>query len=441
MKIKTFLTISVLILTTTLKGEPQQELKKSLSLEECISKAIEANYSVVISENNLEITRNNVTLEPFLPSLSLSSRQSDSRTNQKNYQSDGTIQNSVVKSTSFINGASLNWRLFDGFSMFATREKQQELLAQGEYNFRSVVENLIMKISSQYYSIISLQNQVNLLNELVNISQIRYNQALTRYNIGSDSGLEYKQAKIYLNSDSSKLMLQKENLKNAYLELYAMMNISFESDYIINDSIIPESQLDLRNLLEMANENNTSLNALKAGERVAQLDTKVAISSRYPTLDFSAGYNYNINRSQLIPSKFNESDGMNWGFSISFPIFNGNEINRKIKNARLAQENARLSLQKAQQDMESELRQLYNLYSNSLRLIEFEEESRESAYLNLEAAMEKYRLGSLSGIEFRDYQLSYLDASDRKLRALYQTKISEITLHLMAGELYNIKDK
>jgi len=441
MKIKILITISVLILTSTLKSEEPQELRKTLSLEECISRAIESNYSVVISENNLQITRNNVTLEPFLPTISLSSRQSDSKTNQKNYQSDASVQNSVVKSTSFLNGASLSWRLFDGFSMFATREKQQELLAQGEYNFRSVVENLVMRISSQYYSIISLQNQVNLLTELVNISQIRYNQALTRYNIGSDSGLEYKQAKIYLNSDSSKLMLQKENLKNAYLELYAMMNVPFESEYQINDSIVPETQLNLANLLEKANENNTSLNSVKSGERVAKLETRIAISSRYPTLDFSAGYNYNINRSQLLPSKFNESDGMNWGFSLSIPLFNGNEINRKIKNARIAQENAALSIQKAQQEMESELRQLYNLYANSLRLIEFEEESRESAYLNLEAAMEKYRLGSLSGIEFRDYQLSYLDASDRKLRALYQTKISEITLHLMAGELYNTRGK
>ncbi len=436
MKIKSILTISVLILATALKGEDPQD-KRILTLEECIAQALESNYSVVISGNNLEITRNNVTLAPFLPTLSVSSRQSDSRLNQKNYQSDGTAQNSVVKSTSFVNGASLNWRLFDGFAMFATREKQEELLAQGEYNFRSVVENLIMNISSQYYSIISLQNQVNLLTELVSISQIRYNQALTRYNIGSDSGLEYKQAKIYLNSDSSKLMLQKENLKNAYLELYALMNLSFDSEYIIKDTIIPETQLNLFDLLDKAFENNTTLNSVRVGERVAKLDTKLAESSRYPTLDLSAGYNYNINRSQVMPSRFNESDGLNWGFSLSIPIFNGNETNRKIKNTKLAQESAQLSLLKAKQDLESELRQLYNLYNNSLRLIEFEEESRESAYLNLEAAMEKYRLGSLSGIEFRDYQLSYLDASDRKLRALYQTKISEITLHLMAGELYN----
>ena len=72
-------------------------------------------------------------------------------------------------------------------------------------------------------------------------------------------------------------------------------------------------------------------------------------------------------------------------------------------------------------------------------MIEFEDESRESASLNLEAALAKYRLGSLSGIEFRDIQLSYMNASDRRLRALYQAKESEISLHLMAGELFRLR--
>lgn len=320
--------------------------------------------------------------------------------------------------------------------MFATREKQQELLSQGEYNFRSVIENLVMRISAQYYQIISLQNQVSLLTELVAISQVRYTQALTRYNIGSDSGLEYKQAKIYLNSDSSRLMLQKENLRNAYIELYRMMNVSLESQYTINDTIIPAPQLEIVNLLESADNNNTTLNSLRAGEKIAILDTRLAKAARLPSVDFSAGYNYNFNRSQYFPSKYNESDGINWGFSLSLPLFNGNEINRKVKNAKILEENARLSIEREMQNIESDLRQLYNLYTNNLRLIAFEEESRESAYLNLEAAMEKYRLGSLSGIEFRDYQLSYLDASNRKMNTLYQAKVSEITLLLIAGNLF-----
>ena len=437
--IKLYFTAAVLVLLSAMNAGAQSAApgdSLSLSLERCIERALEANYSVVISENNLEIVRNNVTLAPFMPYVSVGSRQSSNNMQQRNFTQDGGIENSTSKSNSIINSATLNWRLFDGFSMFAERGKQETLLLQGENNFKSVLENLVMQISVQYYLIISLQNQVNLLDELVSISQIRYNQALTRYNIGSDSGLEYKQAKIYLNSDMSRLLLQKENLKNAYIELYRLMNLPLNSTHSIKDSIIPEPQMNVAELISSATENNTTLKGIKAGEQIAKLDTRIARASRYPVLDFSTGYNYNLNQSMYFPSKFNESNGLSWGLSLSIPIFDGNEINRKIKNARITEENASLNYLKARQEIESELYQLYNIYSNNLRMIEFEDESRESAFLNLEAAMEKYRLGALSGIEFRDIQLSYMDASDRRLKAIYQAKVSEITLHLMAGELF-----
>lgn len=407
-----------------------------ITLEQCIKRALEANFSVTIADNDLEIAKNNVTLAPFLPSVTLSSRQSANRLEQRNYTEEGVRENSSASSSSILNSANLSWTLFDGFSMFATREKQKELLARGEYNFRSVAENMVMQVSAQYYLIISLQNQVNLLEELVAISQIRYNQSLTKFNIGSSSGLEYKQAKIYLNSDSSKLLLQKENLKNAYIEMFRLMNVPLDSKSVIKDSIIAEPVLDIERLIALANENNTSLAALRAGERIAKLDTRITKASRYPSLDLTAGYSYNFNQNQYFPSRYNESNGLNWGLSFTVPVFDRNEINRKMKNARISEDNASLSYLKAKQDLESELYQLYNVYINNLRLIGFEDENREAAYLNLDAALEKYRLGSLSGIEFRDIQLSYLDASDRRLKAIYQAKISEITLHLLAGELF-----
>jgi outer membrane protein TolC len=270
----------------------------------------------------------------------------------------------------------------------------------------------------------------------VGISQIRYNQALTRYNIGSDSGLEFKQSKIYLNSDSSKLMLQQENLKNAYIELYNLMNLPLSSTCVIYDTIATDRSLSLDYLINSAMNKNTEILSLLHGEKIAKLDLQIAKSQRYPTLDLIASYNYNFSKSPLFPSRFNESNGHNVGLLLSIPIFNGGEINRRVKNATLSQDNSTLLIDKSIQDLQSEIMQLYNMYNHNLRLIDFEEESRQSAFMNLDAAMEKYRLGSLSGIEFRDYQLSYLDASDRKLRALYQAKVLELTLRLLAGDLF-----
>jgi len=49
--------------------------------------------------------------------------------------------------------------------------------------------------------------------------------------------------------------------------------------------------------------------------------------------------------------------------------------------------------------------------------------------------LEKYKIGSLSGIEFREFQRSYIDAVDRKLSAIYQAKVSELSLLLLSGEI------
>jgi len=431
-KLKQILPIILLSLSFSVSVSGQE----SLTLQDCIAAALKDNYSVVISTNELKISQNNVNLSPFLPTMTLGAKQTTTSLNERSYISEGTIVEGISKTTSVLNSATISWRLFDGFSMFATREKQEELLRQGQYGFRAVVENLVMDISAQYYKIISLQNQVQLLNELVGISDIRYNQSLTRYTIGKDSGLEYKQAKINLNSDSSQLLLQRENLKNAYIELFRLMNRPALSKYIIKDTIVAEPLMSIDYILSRGMEDNTSLLAAKSGERVAALDLKIARSSRYPTLDLTTGYNYNLYDNDYFPSKYDRYNGYNFGLNLSIPLFDGFEASRKIKNARISQENSRLNLDREKQNLESQLLSLYNLYKNNVRMVEFESENKETAFLNLEAAMEKYRIGGLSGIEFRDIQLSYLDASNRMLEAVYQAKISEITLHLLIGDLF-----
>src|SRR3989339_827688 len=88
-----------------------------VTLEQCIKRALEANFSVIISDNNLQIAKNNVTLAPFLPSVTLSSRQSANRLEQRNYTDEGARESSRSTGSAILNSANLSWKLFDGFSM------------------------------------------------------------------------------------------------------------------------------------------------------------------------------------------------------------------------------------------------------------------------------------------------------------------------------------
>ena len=165
------------------------------------------------------------------------------------------------------------------------------------------------------------------------------------------------------------------------------------------------------------------------------MDLKIARAALFPKLDFDAGYNYSRTKSPEAATSLNRTQGPYWGFSVSMNLFNRLENRRKIKNAKLEMENADLSYQEAELQLKADLAQLYNTYENNLHMVSFEKESAQVAFENLDAALERYKLGELAGIEFREFQRSYIDAVDREVSAMYQTKISELSLLLISGQI------
>ena len=386
-----------------------------LSLTDCIARALDANYGIRIARNEQLIDKNNINYSVFLPTLSASGTQKESIVDSKRKDANSGITRDFKGSVSDNYGANinLNWTLFDGLAMFTTHNRMRELWAVGELETRMAVEELIAQVSVGYYSILVQQSLLDAAKQSLDISMQRYEIARQKHSIGSLSGLELKQTKIDLNTDSSKLVKQQELLKSAYINLNQLMNEDLHRVEYICDTILLGPVLDREEIRTMMLENNTALLMARKEQRISELDMKLAKSAYFPTVDFSAGYS----------------------FSLNVPIFNRLETRRKVKNAKIAIENSRLSYQEVELQMSGNLAQLYNTYQNSLLMVDFETESANVAYQTLTTALDRYRLGSLSGIEFRDFQRSYLDAVTRKVDALFQAKSSEISLLLLSGHL------
>ena len=60
-----------------------------------------------------------------------------------------------------------------------------------------------------------------------------------------------------------------------------------------------------------------------------------------------------------------------------------------------------------------------------------------AAQENYNIAIERYKLGDLSGIELREAQNSLLAAEERLSTAEYSTKICEISLLQLSGQIMN----
>ncbi len=401
-----------------------------MTLDEAIMQALGNNYSLKMTRNDLNIAENNVTLAPFLPTVTGTGRQS--QTNNTTVTSSSPSE----KTTTNVYGAgvSLSWRIFDGLGMFSTYSRTQELLSMSSQRVKIEVENLIMRVCSEYYNIIVQQNRLESSRTSLDLSRSRYQNAEEKYLLGVISGLELQQAKIDLNADSSAVLSQFETVNAAYIRMTNLMNAGHEVNFNIQDTIILAPAVNIDSLRLRTVAYNNQLIMARQGEKISQYDLDYARSQRYPSINFGTGYNYNRNEFPL-SAGYNQTNGLNWGFNMSWNIFSGFETRRRISNAVIEAENSRLAYLDAENEILGELELLYNTYRNNITVTYFETESAELARNTLEIAMERYRLGSLSGLEFREYQNNYLSAINRRLTALYQAKMSEIGLRLLAGEI------
>ncbi len=417
----------ILLLSLSLAAGAQ----KLMTLDEAIMQALENNYSLKISRNDEVIAGNNVTPAPFLPTLTGTGRQSQTTSNTRS-SSAGEDQ---TRTNLYSAGVSLNWRLFDGFGMFTEYSRQKELLSMSSQRVKINVETLIMRVCTEYYNIIVQQNRMESALTSLTLSRARYENAEEKYLLGVISGLDLQQARIDLNADSSAVLTQQETVISAYIRMTNLLNAGHEITFNISDTIILAPEIDVDSLRERTLLYNNQLILARQGEKLSKYDIDLVRSDRYPTISFSTGYNFSRNEFPWQANSYNQSNGLNWGLNLSWNIFSGLETNRRMANARIEAESSRLAYLDIENEILGDLDLLYNTYRNNRIVTNFETQSAEVARASLEIAMERYRLGSLSGLEFREYQRNYLNAINRRLTALYQAKISEIGLRLLAGEL------
>jgi outer membrane protein TolC len=129
---------------------------------------------------------------------------------------------------------------------------------------------------------------------------------------------------------------------------------------------------------------------------------------------------------------------MNYGVTLGMDIFDGFNRRREKANARIDMQNKEYQYREIEQEVKADLITIFYGYENNLRLLRLEEQNLSVARENLEIAMERYKLGSLSGLELREVQKSLLDAEERLISVNYQAKIAEISLMQISGKVMEL---
>lgn len=391
------------------------------TLKQCLEEGLQNNYSLRISRNEEQISKNNATLgnAGYLPTVDLTAGYNGSQSSSNSTQrSDGSVskERNVFDHT-LDAGVDLNWTIFDGFNISTTYKELKELERQGATNTRIAIEDFIASLTAEYYNYIQQEIRLKNFRYAVSLSKERLRIVEERYHIGNFSRLDYQQAKVDFNADSAQYMKQQELVHTSRINLNELMaNKDVDRPIKVKDSIIElKHSLNFQELWEATLNTNASLLKADQNSTLAQLDYKKVLSRNYPYLKLNAGYGYTLNKYDINSIKQRSNWGFNGGLTIGFNIFDGNR-KREKRNASLAIRNAQLEREQLEQSLRADLSNLWQAYRNNIRLLNLERQNLIAAKENHEIAKERYLLGDLSGIEMREAQKSLLDAEERILR-------------------------
>jgi len=408
----------------------------TLTLSDAVKIGMENNFSIRIARNDVSIADNNNTLgnAGFLPKIDASAASNNSFYNIKQEFADGTnYKNTSYPSYGLSGNVLLNWTLFDGFAMFANKQKYSTLEELSNINFQMTVEDAAASIIINYYTIAIENNLLENYHEALTLSRDRLRIAREKAAIGTSYQIAVMQAEVDYRADSSQMLQQVNKIQNLKINLNKL--IGREPDINFNvKKLAPEVvSIELNTIIENLVNQNKEIQAAKLNLRLKEIAIREAQAARYPKISIAPAYNFERKSTPEGSTELNRSFGPAIGISAGITLFNGFNANRNIKNARIYRDNQDLINQSKVQNLKGEAIKYYNNLVLAKNLVELEQKSAELAKTNSNVAMEKYRIGIISDIELRDAQIKYLDAEYRYLNALMQAKTAEVELQVLMG--------
>lgn len=416
----------------------QSQAQQLLTLEDAVKIALENNYDIRLSKNELKIDElnNSAANAGMLPLIQAEIVNNNSILNTTQTQADGNKRSlDGARNLNLTYGVGLDWTVFDGLRMFARKEQLNILQKQGEAELKLAITSKISDVYTTYYDIVQQQQQLAAMDTAIVISRERVTIANNRFTIGKASKLELLNAQVDLNTDNSEMLKQKELIRTTKIRLNEILAREVGTEFSVSDQIEINQSLLLQNIKDDATRQNPQLQAQILAKNSAEQQLKQVKANRYPVVSINSGYNFTRSEASLGFVTQSSGRGFVYGFAAAVPIFNGFLQNRNERIAKVQVESANILVEQQQTALQSQVNAAFESYSINLELIRLEQENLKIAEQNLDITRSKFRIGTIIPIEFRTAQQNLLDAKVRLSNALYQTKINEITLKELSGNL------
>ena len=399
-----------------------------ITLKSAIDTTLSNSFNVKLAENNLQISKINNTpgVAGMLPTLGASVN------NNKNLD----VFLSSANGNTLSSNVTAGMVLFNGFRIWATRERLDLLQSRGELQLNSQIQNSLATVMTTYYDVVRQQEYLTIIQTSLDVSRQKLEIVTARRNVGMANDADYFQALIDVNSSEQSLKAQQLQVDQAKTDLLQIMSGNKYYPFVVNDTIVVDRSLDQNTILGFLQRNPQYLSA-EQQVKINQQIVKEVAALRYPSLRLSTGYNYNRSQGSTFQLTTNENYGPFVGLNLQVPIYNGNANRAQKKAAVINVNNARLQKDELLNTMTSDAVRLHQSYSTSLSQLDSQLKAIEMSGRLVDLVMKRFQVSEATILEVKAAQASYEGTAYQLVNLNYAAKVAEIELKRLMFQLGN----
>ena len=419
------------------------QAQEVLTKEQAVATALDNNYGVKIAKNAVEVAENNSSLlnSGFLPTVTGAAGATYNLDNTEAEFSNGesTILNGA-ESSRYNASVNLNYTLFDGLGRRYNYKRLKEQYQLSELQARETIENTLLQLFSVYYNVAQLSDNLDALDETLTITKDRLVRAEYQFEYGQNTKLEVLNAEVDINNDSINIINTKQLIKNAKRDLKLVLGETYTDDFNVERNVEFTLQFQKDDLFEKAKSRNVALLQTEKNIEISQLDINSGKSAYLPTLGLIGSYGWNKNNNNAASFvSVSTNTGLSGGLNLSWNLFDGGATTTRVKNAKVNLETQKLQKESILLNIDRNFNNAWDNYSNKLEIFNIQEKNIITAQNNFERTQEKFKIGQVNSIEFRQAQLNLLNAELSRNQAKFSAKLSELEVLQISGELLNVQ--
>lgn len=364
-----------------------------------------------------ERTRVSISISETLPTgttLSLNSNITGSVSSLYTDQAIGNIEISITQSLlqGFGTGANL-----------ASLRKAKLDVDISQAELKAFAENLVSRVEKAYWSLYLAGEKISIQRESLALAERQLNESMERVAVGKLADIELAAVNAEVASRREALIDAQGSYEKARLQFLYLLNPQGEDMWTmmpatIDKPFVPDDAMDEVTVHEkLGLKYRPDLQQARLSMEKGDLDVQQTKNGLLPRLDFFLSYgrnNYAESFSDATPDPGSPYSSLNTGLTLTIPFLN-RKAKARYERSLKSFEQMDLSLKNMERLVEMDIRSAYIEAVKTRQMIEATKVTRELQQKNMDAELEKFRVGKSTNFLVlqaqRNFTVAKLDES------------------------------